>query len=230
MKRYLLVLLAIAILLVGDTMLDPSIPPSVAAVLRDQERRLRNLENSPQLTNSSVKDGSTKYLDAAGNTVVVEGKIGSAYGIKITNSNGRVIYQATTDGTVLPTQALPMTISGNIRPGTTLATYDELWRSDFYSVGSKVDYDLTAYPNAGNMDFVIYLYERGTSPFTAFSVTGLTVNTVYSGTLTINPSALIPSTGTDPAGRYMTVRVQAKRNSGASTVDIALNGNFTNHG
>ena len=229
MKRYLALFL-VTLLPTGGLMLDPSLPPNIAAVLRDYERRIRNLENSPQLTQASIKDGTLTVLDAAGNTVVMEGKIGSAYGIKILNSNGRTIYQATNDGVVLPVQALPMTISGNIRPGTNSASFDELWRSDFYSVGSKVDYDFTAFPNAGNMDWIVYLYEKTTLPFTALTVTSLAANTQYAGTLTINPSSLIAGTGTDPAGRYMTVRVQAKKNSGASTVDIALNGNFVNHG
>ena len=230
MKRLALILLAIAILLVGDTVLDPSLPPNIAAVLRDQDRRIRNLENSPNLTNSSIKDGTLAVLDSGGNTMVRLGKVDSSYGIKVTTPTGAVVFEKLASGLTFPRQSLAMTISGNIRPGTTSAAYDELWRADFDSIGPSVNYDLTAFPNAGNMDFVILLYEKTTSPYTAFTVTALTANTQYSGTLTLNSASFIAGTGTDPAGRHMTLRIQAKRNSGASTVDVALNGNFVNYG
>lgn len=230
MKRYLLIVLALAIVLVGDTVLDPSIPPNIAAIIRDQERRIRNLENSPQLTQASIKEGTLTVLDGSSNPAVQLGKVDGSYGIKVTTPSGAVVYEKLASGLTFPRQALAMTISGNVRPGTTSATYDELWRADFDSIGPSVSYDITAFANAGNMDLVILLYERTTSPYTALTISGIAANTQYSGTLTLNSASFIAGTGTDPAGRHMTLRVQAKRNSGASTVDVALNGNFVNYG
>lgn len=52
---------------------DPAVPESLMTRISDLERRLRALERSPQLTSSSIRDGTLSILDGDGTTTVEVG-------------------------------------------------------------------------------------------------------------------------------------------------------------
>jgi hypothetical protein len=203
-------------------------PANMAQQLRDLERRIGALEGAP-LIGSNL----TTVDPTSGTNPVIVGKLpDDTYGILIVNENGRVVQQSGTAGFVAPQQAIPMfpnggaSVSTSFRPGTTSGSFTELWRGDFWSTAPDVSYDLVVFPNAGNMDWRIRVYEYGTpangTPTVAASGAGETANIERSGSFTI-PSACLVS-GTDPVGRRMTIRVEAKRNSGSAQVDVAVAG------
>ncbi len=119
--------------------------------------------------------------------------------------------------------------TGAFRPGVTNGTMTELYRADFFVIGSQVVYDFTMFPNTSNMSWQIVTYEVSTSNSQVVASGTEASNTQRAGTFTIPPLSLISDGNSDVAGRYMTVRVQAQRNSGTSTVDIAQNGPLYNH-
>lgn len=69
-------------------MAGQQLPDDLFAWLRDLERRLVALERSPQLTQTSIKDGALSILDASGVTRVKVGRDGSSYGVKVYDSSG----------------------------------------------------------------------------------------------------------------------------------------------
>jgi len=193
------------------------------------------------LTVGVEPDGSAGLIsrDASSDPLVYVGQLpDGTHGLMVLNANGRVLFKVTSEGgqiapsPTLAAQSASGYLSGSasqgFRPGSPLGTYVELWRTDFWSVGSKIDYDLSVYANAGNMTWQILCYEYGGASSTvAVGPTTETTNTQRSGTFTIPTAGL--ANGTDPAGRNMTIRVQAKINSGATTADVAVNGPFINH-
>ena len=66
----------------------PILPESILSTIADLERRLVNLERSPQLTSASIKDGALVVLDAAGVVRIKIGKDGTDYGIKVYDAAG----------------------------------------------------------------------------------------------------------------------------------------------
>jgi hypothetical protein len=211
-----------------------------ASTLADHERRLKVQESTSRLISSSIRDGSLTLQDANGVGIVVLGKQpNGTHGISVLDANGQTLFRITSEeGQVAPRGTVPISWSlgsflagsttQSFRPGTSNAAFTELWRGDFWSVGSKVDYDLTAYANGGNMTWQIKCYEvSGGTPTVVVGPTTETTNAQRSGTFTI-PAACLAS-GTDPAGRFMTVRVEAKLNSGAITADMTPNTPFTSH-
>lgn len=206
-------------------------PAQFADALREINRRLDALEGR------SGKGVQPIIFDpATGNELIRLGRLDDGtHGLLIKDLAGRTMFKVTAEnGQTAPRVGLPIypnsqayltgqTVNA-FRPGTNSATMFELWRTDFYSIGPIVSYDLIAFANGGNMTWRILCYEYGGGTPTV--VVGPTVETTSvqrQGTFTIPAACLIPATGSDPAGRRMTMRIEAQLNSGAVTADIAVN-------
>lgn len=217
--------------------------------LKAIELRLDLLERHNPLDNSSVRNGQITLQDANGVGIVVLGRQANGHhGIGLFDTNGQtLLYSTSEDGQTAPWgsigvqpggSALVSGTANSFRPGTNAATFTELWRADFYSTGQVVEFDFTVYPNAGNMDWQIKCYQANGTPTVVGSYTPTgggsqswpqneTANTQRSGSFVIPAAGLV--SGTDPAGRRMTLRVEARKNSGATTIDVAVNAPFLNH-
>jgi hypothetical protein len=196
------------------------------------------MESTSRLQSSSIKEGTLRLLDSAGNSIVVLGKQddGASHGISVWNANGRSLMWVTSEqGQRAPVSYAAATpngsasVAGSLRPGTSSASFFELWRADLYSIGSLVNYDITAFANGGNMDWRILAYEYYAGTPIVVASGNETTNVQRTGAITIPSTCLNPGTGSDPAGRNLTLRVEAKKNSGASTVDIAMSAQFANY-
>lgn len=160
-------------------------------------------------------------------------------GIQLYDVNGQTVFKVDDiDGQKFPQASimpapdgqayLSGTTANAFRPGTASATMFELWRADFSSVGSKIDYNLLVFANGGNMTWQIQCCENGGGTLTTVvGPTTETSNANRAGTFTIPTAGLL--SGTDPVGRQITVRIQAQLNSGATTADVAVNIPFINH-
>lgn len=213
-------------------------PPPGASEVRDTDGNVVALHGQQE-----SGDYSSKYFDTNGVALVTVGQLGGGeVGIDIRNSAGRILQRVdNVNGQYAPFALIPLLPNGNngisasstgaFRPGTTSASVTELWRADFWSVGNQIEYDLEMYPNSGNMSWQIQVYEyQGGTPITVATGTETTI-VQRQATFTIPTTCVTPDgTGVDDvAGRYLTVRVSALRNSGASTVDIAQNAPLFNH-
>lgn len=212
-------------------------PPPGASEVRDTDGNVVALHGQQESGTYS-----TKYFDSDGVPLVTVGQLGGGeVGIDIRNSAGRILQRVdNVNGQYAPFALIPLLASGvsavssstgSFRPGTTSASVAELWRADFWSVGNQIEYDLEMYANGGNMSWQIQVYEyHGGTPVTVATGTE-TTNVQRQATFTIPTTCVTPDgTGIDDvAGRYLTVRVSAVRNSGASTVDIAQNAPLFNH-
>ena len=69
-------------------MAQPVLPKDLIDRIVDLERRLIALERTPQLTQTSIKDGTLTVLDAAGVVRVKIGKDGTDYGVKVYDAAG----------------------------------------------------------------------------------------------------------------------------------------------
>lgn len=69
-------------------MAQPVLPDDLIDRIVDLERRLIAVERSPQLTQTSIKEGALTVLDAAGVVRVRIGKDGSDYGVKVYDAAG----------------------------------------------------------------------------------------------------------------------------------------------
>lgn len=212
---------------------DPLQPETVTSILRDFERRLRNLETAPRAVATSVSAGAFSINDADGNELVRLGLLddGGNYGIQVTNDQGGRVFRVTQNGmrepswplAITPAPTAPVGNGSTMRAGTTSATYTELWRADFYCTGYGISFDFYEFPNGGNMDWRAMVYEvGGGSPAELFTRTGVTANAQYAAGLSIPTDGLaIP--GSDPIGKSLTMRIEARRNSGSNSVDIGVN-------
>jgi hypothetical protein len=187
-----------------------------------------------------VRNGAITLQDANGVGIVVLGKQANGHhGIGVYDPSGQTLFLVTSeDGQVAPHGTVPLYWSLNglltgsatqsFRPGTNNAAFTELWRGDFWSFGSKVDYDLTVFANGGNMSWQIKCFETGGgTPTVVVGPNTETTNVQRAGTFTIPTAGLV--SGTDPAGRFMTIRIEARLNSGATTADVTPNTPFTSH-
>jgi hypothetical protein len=170
--------------------------------------------------------------DEAGDVLVRLGTLDdSTHGIEIRNGNGRTLFKVTSeDGQVAPfVNAVPVSsvgalvsgLTNGFRPGTNSASFVSLWAHEFWSVGDQIDYNIVAWPNAGNMDWQITMHEIGASAVVAIGPNNETSNISRSGTFTIPTSALV--SGTDVSGRQMRMDIEARKNSGPTTVDVSQN-------
>lgn len=69
-------------------MAQPVLPKDLIDRIVDLERRLVALERTPQLTQTSIKEGTLTVLDAAGIVRVKIGKDGTDYGVKVYDAAG----------------------------------------------------------------------------------------------------------------------------------------------
>lgn len=69
-------------------MAQPVLPDNLVNQIVDLERRIAALERTPQLTQTSIKDGTLTVLDAAGVVRVKIGKDGTDYGVKVYDAAG----------------------------------------------------------------------------------------------------------------------------------------------
>ncbi len=209
---------------------ETSLPDTLLTRLDELERQMRDLNQSAQTQYSSIKEGSLSILDAAGNTVIQVGKFGtSEYGIVIFTSEGRRVFavgqgvlSAAPPGTVSMVVGTSAVVSGtSFRPGTASASFVNLWTGQFFSIGPDVSWAVTIFPNAGNMDFRVRIQEAGAgTPTNVYLDQNITVNGNRSASFAIPTACLIAGTGTDTIGRFFILTFEAKRNSGASPVDV----------
>jgi hypothetical protein len=94
MDRRQFLLGALAVVVGGPQMADPTVSPSLARMLAEYERRIRTLETAAQLGNSSITGGRLRVLTAAGAPV-------AAFGADATDPDavGSLLYAS--DGSVL---------------------------------------------------------------------------------------------------------------------------------
>ncbi|MGE0138666.1 MAG: hypothetical protein AB7R77_12665 [Ilumatobacteraceae bacterium] len=204
----------------------------ILARLGKLERIVEAAATAPQNVRSSIDAGRLMIRDELGNPRVILGEIGGGdYGFQLVNASGQVLLRATEDGWEIPRTPIPMEMSLNMvasgttnpfRGGTDQTSYTELWRGDFTATGDSIVYDFYVFPNTAVMSWRIMIYEQGLgTPTAAVSETGVSANGQRAGVFTIPAACLFG--GTDPVGRVMTMRVEAKRDSGAGTVDVTVN-------
>jgi hypothetical protein len=217
----------------------PGVPASLAIWQKEIERRVAVLETSSRLYNSAIREGTLRIQDSSGNPMVTLGKLDDGtYGMLIQSSTGQTLFKVdSVNGQLAPTAILTPVVSvgallsgapNGFRPGTQSATYVSIWAHEFWSVGPKVDFNIVAYANAGDMDWRITAHEVGAPAVVVWGPLNETSNSTRNGTITIPASALL--SGTDVAGRRMRLDIEAKKNSGPSTVDISLNNPPRNYG
>lgn len=110
----------------------------------------------------------------------------------------------------------------NPRPETDQTSYSELWRGDFYATGTTVHYDFFIFPNTLTMSWRIRCYQLGATATTVVSETGQTIAAQKAGTFSLNDAGFVANTGTNPLGRYFTLRFEAKIDSGSGQVGIGI--------
>lgn len=147
-------------------------------------------------------------------------------GVALTN-DPRQITSASASIAFYPNGGASVGNGSTMRPGTTSGSYTELWRGDFYATGVNIAYDITIYPNGSTMDWRLMVYETGGTPTSAAGETGQTSNAQKTGTVAIPTAGLV--SGTDPKGKSMTARLEARRTSGSTSVDIAINAAAVNN-
>ncbi len=219
---------------------ESSLPDTLLTRLDELERQMRDLNQSAQTQYSSIKDGSLRILNEAGETVIDIGKTSDTnFGIIIYSPEGRQIFSAGRGVSAAPPGIVPLVVGGSavvsgtsFRPGTTSASFTVIWTGTLFSIGPDVFWTVNIFPNSGNMDFRVRILEQGGGTATnVYLDTAITANGNRNGTFAIPTACLVPATGTDPLGRFYTLTFEAKRNSGASPVDIQptsmpLNANF----
>jgi hypothetical protein len=215
------------------------IPNDLGTLIKKLEARIDVLERTSRLITSSVKDGTLVFLDQFGNEIVALGRIGTSHGIGVFDSAGKSLFYVTSEeGQLAPYSfAVPLpngnngllsTQGGAFRLGTTSATMVEMYRADFFSVASTMEYDFNFLPgSAQSMSWQLTCYEYGGTPQIVASGTEI-VNVQRQSSFTLPTAGFITGSGTTPGGRLMTVRVSAQRNSGTTTVDVMANGPLTN--
>jgi len=178
-----------------------------------------------------------RWFDTSGHLLGGVGQAPDAtHGIFVDDATGATLLKVTSEnGQTFPRALIPCVtgsgfLSGSasqgFRPGTTSATFVPIWVGRFSSVGPTVDYDITAYANAGNMSWQITCNEFGMGDVVVVGPNTETTNVGRSGTFTLGASNI--ASGTDPAGRQMVFKVWARINSGATTGDVVLNNIPTN--
>ena len=100
------------------------------------------------------------------------------------------------------------------RPETDQSSYEELWRGDFYATGQTLHYDFFVFPNTYTMAYRIMCYELLATPTQVFEETGVTIAAQRSGTVDLTTAGMVSGTGTNPLGRYFTLRFHAKITAG----------------
>lgn len=214
------------------------IPDNILDTINKLEERVRTLESASRLQSSSLRDGTLTMQDQNGFGVVYLGKLtDGTHGISVNDSSGRVLFRVSSErgqvapfALAAPLPSLDGVVSGttnSFRPGTSSVAFVELWRSDLFTVGPTVNYDFTMFANGGNMSWQLLCYEYVGGAQTVVASGTETTNVQRQGTFTIPAACLL--SGTDPVGRYLTIRVQAKRNSGAFTSDVQANAPFYNY-
>ena len=167
---------------------------------------------------STLREKTIVIQDAAGNDLVLLGRLDAdVYGIEIKNRNGQTVFKVTDQGQTFPYAYIPWS-SVAAEYEFTSASYTEIFRNDFSSMGPVVQYDVQA--NAVSpMDFRIKITEAGGTYVDV--VEQISASGQYAGEFTIPGACLI--SGTDPQGRQMSVRIEGRRTSGAGTPTLRLN-------
>lgn len=183
------------------------------SILDDLKKRVRDLEMAARINSDRVRistvDGYMQIFSPEGRQVFAAGNLVSA---------APPAYIGMTPTAIA-------SVSTSFRPGTTSASYAEIWVGDFFAVGPDIFWQAWVFPNGGNMDWKITIQEAATGIETdVFTEAGLTSNTTASGVFTIPTACLTPATDTGILGRFYRLRFLAKRNSGAAQVDIAMIG------
>lgn len=231
---------------------------SDAALFADIDRRLRALETAPVADHMSVRNGRLVVLDGANNNsnaaVFGSDPTGSTAGIGIwigtydagaTPPAPRALMQVdSVNGWAKPGWPLimlPSPFGGGFYAGnptntpvvfTNSGTMTELYRCDFDSVGANISYDIVVQNLATTMDWQLQIAENtGGTLQTIASVTGFAGGSAQvNGTVAIPTSCLAPASGTNPRGRFLTMRLSARVATGAGNVTAAPTTQWRNKG
>ena len=125
-------------------------PTTMESLIRELDRRVRNLETAPRLTNSSIQDGSLRVLDADRDPQVIVGKQDDgSFGLVVLGPNGvlqrvggvgysytpgTLTYSATTWGTSPADQDITVNVGPS---GLALVTMSALIFPGSYSLGES---------------------------------------------------------------------------------------------
>lgn len=190
-------------------MADPALPSSLAAVIADLDRRLRNVERSPQLGHAAITDGVLSVYDGSGNLV---GYIGEAaageHGLRVRTTAGSEVLRVSAENLLAyPYLHIPARQAGE-RLAVTAGSFTTAWRATHHWVPSKdVRIDVTIVTDAGTTgDVRVY---DGSGAYTA-------VQSVAAG-------ASVSLTWRWIHGREFTnttFEVQAQRTGGAGNVYV----------
>lgn len=220
---------------------NPNADDWLANKIKEFDDRLLALETQPVLNNASIDDGTTTLFDANGNAILILGKQANGHhGSRLQMPDGHLLALTTAeDGQVFPRIPISLYPNGSalignrMRPGTDQPTYTELWRGDFDCIGTLIDFDIFVFPNGGDMDWRILVYEYGAASNPVAGIAHELTNTQRGGptaTITIPATSLVTGTGTNPVGRSMTMRIEALLHPGGpTTADIAVNAPPINH-
>lgn len=157
--------------------------------------------------------------NADGADVVTLGRLDDGvYGFEIKNAAGQTIFKVTDAGQVFPYAYAPWT-SPSATYSFTSASYTEVFRCDFSSMGPMVEYDIQVDNAGGQADVEITVAEFGAAAVTVAEL--LNASGQCPGSFAIPAAALV--SGTDPQGRQISVRILARRASGAGTPTLRLN-------
>lgn len=208
MRRFLaLALTPLLFLIPGDrTVLDPSLPPNIARYINDLERRIRNLENAAQLTNSSIKDGTLEVLDGSGNVRVRIGRqLDTTYGVQVFDTSGALVWRSetTTTAYVAPSAATASVTSGSF---VSVAEY----RAPFQ------------FPTVLRGAFDVTVPGGSTAQLALYDASGIGSYVWTSAVLSTTGTVELPA-GTAPDGTgdgWTKLQLHALRASGAGTITV----------
>lgn len=200
-------------------MTNPNLPDTLKSILDGFEQRIRRLESSPRLGNSSIKDGALRILDADDIERARFGRLDQDYdgdgdtdwGLALFTKEGRANLLVSEDGFVAPSQVTPLAQINGDTFFTSLPDYDSAGRVDFIASSRDWTFDLWANYYPGNtMSFRFLAAIIGDTPDTIYEQTGISTTGVQL-TETLNLRELLAD---DVVGQAVTIRLELRLDSG----------------
>ena len=217
-------------------MLDPTLPPDLAAEIQAIKSAIEQLQMSARVNRSTILEGALIVRNADDDAVVTLGKIGDAYGLRILSPSGQTVFQALDEGGLLPELDIPLYMAGNaLSPSsswtgqaahaahTDQGSLTTMWAGQFTAVGPDLEGSLyTWLLGSHSMAWEVSVYEvaagSGYRQAVATGSSSVTGQVDWSGTI---PSSAMLS-GTDPRGKRFWLTIRARRTAGADRVGIGL--------
>ena len=219
--------------------------PNLLAHIKDLERRIKDLERSARLTNSTIQDGALKIRRADGTLLAYIGDFPGTTltGIRVYNEDGILIvtlgevsegeyglevrdpetfepfFLVRGDGWWRPWQMLPMGSPDNGQQTTGLSntSFEERFLVDFFASAQELTMNYTLDVAGGDTVEVRFTIEEiGVGPETTIETQSKTSSGVYLFEQDI-PGAVYG------LGKNYRFRVKARRAAGAGTYDIGIN-------